>query len=179
MSSLRSHGIEREAFKCESPGPWYYEQRELGFNYRLTDLQAALGLSQLEQLDAFVDRRHILMDRYRAAVGDWPVEFLDEPANCHSAYHLAVLRLNSSSPAQHRNLFKAMRSRRIGVQLHYWPIHLQPYYQHLGFQLGQFPNSKKYAHTCLSLPLFPDLNEAEQDRVLQALDEILKEQGML
>jgi UDP-4-amino-4,6-dideoxy-N-acetyl-beta-L-altrosamine transaminase len=179
LQRLRSHGIERQAFNRESPGPWYYEQQKLGFNYRLTDLQAALGLSQLQHLDAFVDRRRVLIDRYRAAVTDWPVAFLDEPAECRSAYHLAVLKITSATPAQHRELFVAMRARQIGVQLHYWPIHLQPYYQHLGFQLGQFPNSEIYAHTCLSLPLFPDLNEGEQDRVLKALDESLQEQGLL
>ena len=93
LQRLRSHGIAREAFEYETPGPWYYEQQELGFNYRLTDLQAALGLSQLERLEEFVDCRRALMDRYRTAVEHWPVEFLEEPADCRSAYHLAVLRL--------------------------------------------------------------------------------------
>jgi len=179
LQRLRSHGIEREAFELESPGPWYYEQQELGFNYRLTDLQAALGLSQLQRLAAFVDRRRALMERYRAAVATWPVRFLEEPADCRSSYHLAVLRLASATPAQHRTLFEALRARRIGVQLHYWPIHLQPYYRRLGFQPGAFPQAEAYGTSCLSLPLFPALTEAEQDRVVQALSESLQEQGLL
>jgi UDP-4-amino-4,6-dideoxy-N-acetyl-beta-L-altrosamine transaminase len=179
LERLRSHGIEREAFELESPGPWYYEQQELGFNYRLTDLQAALGLSQLQRLAAFVDRRRALMERYRAAVAAWPVAFLEEPADCRSAYHLAVLRLASATPVQHRALFEALRARRIGVQLHYWPIHLQPHYRRLGFQPGAFPEAEAYATSCFSLPLFPALTDAEQDRVLQALGESLQEQGLL
>jgi dTDP-4-amino-4,6-dideoxygalactose transaminase len=178
LQRLRSHGIAREAFELESPGPWYYEQQELGFNYRLTDLQAALGLSQLERLDEFVDRRRALMARYRAAVSSWPVKFLDEPAECSSAYHLAVLRLTTASPGQHRALFEAMRACQIGVQLHYWPIHLQPHYLRLGFKAGDFQHAESYGTSCLSLPLFPGLTEAEQDRVLQALGESLHEQGL-
>ena len=179
LQRLRSHGIAREAFEFESPGPWYYEQQELGFNYRLTDLQAALGLSQLERLAAFVDRRRALVARYRTAMADWPVDLLEEPTDCRSAYHLAVLRCPGASPAQHRALFEGMRARRIGVQLHYWPIHLQPHYQRLGFRVGDYPCAETYAHTCFSLPLFPSLSDAEQERVLDALAECLREQGWL
>ena len=179
LQRLRSHGIVRDGFEQPSPGPWYYEQQELGFNYRLTDLQAALGLSQLQRLTEFVDRRQALMARYRASLADGPGVFLEEPADCRSAYHLAVLRCPNTSPAQHRALFEAMRARRIGVQLHYWPIHLQPHYRRLGFAAGAFPNAETYARTCFSLPLFPALTEAEQDRVLQALGECLREQGLL
>jgi len=139
-----------------------------------------LGLSQLERLAAFVDRRRALVARYRTAVADWPVvDLLEEPADCRSAYHLAVLRCPGASPAQHRALFEGMRARRIGVQLHYWPIHLQPYYQRLGFRLGDYPCAETYALTCFSLPLFPSLSDAEQERVLDALAECLREQGWL
>ena len=179
LQRLRSHGIAREAFEFESPGPWYYEQQELGFNYRLTDLQAALGLSQLERLEAFVDRRRALVDRYRTAVSDWPVDLLEEPSDCRSAYHLAVLRCPGASSAQHRKLFEGMRARGIGVQLHYWPIHLQPYYQRLGFRVGDYPSAETYARTCFSLPLFPSLSQSEQGRVLDALADCLREQGLL
>ena len=179
LQRLRSHGIAREAFEYETPGPWYYEQQELGFNYRLTDLQAALGLSQLERLEEFVDCRRALMDRYRTAVEHWPVEFLEEPADCRSAYHLAVLRCPAATPAQHRAIFEGMRARRIGVQLHYWPIHLQPHYQRLGFRAGDYPCAERYACTSFSLPLFPSLCDAEQERVLSALAECLREQRCL
>ena len=179
LKRLCSHGIERESFELDSPGPWYYEQQELGFNYRLTDLQASLGLSQLQSLEAFVDRRHTLMARYRKAMADWPVAFLEVPEDCRSSYHLAVLRLPNATPVQHRSVFEALRARRIGVQLHYWPIHLQPYYRRLGFQHGAYPEAEAYATSCLSLPLFPALAEAEQDRVLRALGESLQEQRLL
>ena len=179
LQRLRSHGIVRDRFRFPSPGPWYYEQQELGFNYRLTDLQAALGLSQLQRLSQFVDRRRDLMARYRDAITDWPVVFLDEPADCRSSYHLAVLRMPGISPAHHLALFEGMRACRIGVQLHYWPIHLQPHYRSLGFEAGTFPLAETYATSCFSLPLYPDLTESDQDRVLQALNQCLREQNLL
>lgn len=179
LQRLRSHGIVRDVFELPSPGPWYYEQQELGFNYRLTDLQAALGLSQLQRLSAFVDRRQALMARYRAALADGPAVFLEEPEDCRSAYHLAVVSVPGVSAAQHLALFEGMRARRIGVQLHYWPIHLQPHYRRLGFDPGAYPNAEAYARTSFSLPLFPDLTEQQQNRVLDALRACLQEQGLL
>ena len=179
LQRLRSHGIVRDGFELPSPGPWYYEQQELGFNYRLTDLQAALGLSQLQRLNAFVDRRQALMARYRAAVADGPAVFLEEPEDCRSAYHLAVVSVPGVSAAQHLAVFEGMRARRIGVQLHYWPIHLQPHYRRLGFEPGAYPNAEAYAHSSFSLPLFPDLTEQQQRRVLEALLACLQEQDLL
>ncbi|WP_115126996.1 UDP-4-amino-4,6-dideoxy-N-acetyl-beta-L-altrosamine transaminase [Synechococcus sp. GEYO] len=178
LQRLRSHGISRDAFEQSSPGPWYYEQQELGFNYRLTDLQASLGLSQLRRLTEIVDRRQELMARYRQLVQGWPSSFLDEPANCRSSYHLAVITIPDASPNQHRALFEGMRAARIGVQLHYWPIPLQPHYRRLGFKPGDFPLAERYANTSFSLPLFPAMTEADQDRVLSCLEALLKQQGL-
>ena len=178
LQRLRSHGISRDGFEQDSPGPWYYEQQELGFNYRLTDLQASLGLSQLQRLAEFVDRRRELMARYRRLVGGWPVHFLEEPADSRSSYHLAVVSIPAATIAQHRALFEGMRAAGIGVQLHYWPIPLQPYYRRLGFEPGQFPLAERYASTSFSLPLFPAMTDADQDRVLQTLQSLLEQQGL-
>jgi len=177
LQRLRSHGINRDSFEHTSPGPWYYEQQDLGFNYRLTDLQASLGLSQLQRLTEIVDRRHELMDRYRQLIHGWPVRFLEEPANCRSSYHLAVVNIPDASPEQHRALFEGMRDAHIGVQLHYWPIPLQPHYRRLGFNPGDFPSAELYSRTSFSLPLFPDMTQADQDRVLYCLRVLLKQQG--
>ena len=178
LQRLRSHGISRDSFENTPPGPWYYEQQELGFNYRLTDLQASLGLSQLRRLSEIVDRRQELMARYRKLVEGWPLRFLEEPANCRSSYHLAVVAIPEASPQQHRALFEGMREARIGVQLHYWPIPLQPHYQRLGFKRGDFPLAENYANTSFSLPLFPAMTEADQDRVWSCLLALLKQQGL-
>ena len=178
LQRLRSHGISRDAFEQTSPGPWYYEQQELGFNYRITDLQASLGLSQLQRLGEIVDRRQALMARYRKLVQDWPLRFLDEPDLCRSSYHLAVVTIPDASPQQHRALFEGMRAAQIGVQLHYWPIPLQPHYRRLGFQSGDFPAAERYATSSFSLPLFPSMTDADQDRVLLCLQHLLQQQGL-
>lgn len=179
LTSFRSHGIARDGFELESPGPWYYEQQELGFNYRLTDLQAALGLSQLQRLGDFIERRRLLANLYRKAFQNWPVCLLEEPADCRSSYHLAVVRCPDASCSSHRAIFEGMRAAHIGVQLHYWPIPLQPHYRRLGFKPGDFPNAERYAHTCFSLPLFPAMTESDQDYVLLTMERLLKELGFL
>ena len=179
LQLIRSHGISREEFEQESPGPWYYEQQGLGFNYRLTDLQASLGLSQLRRLTDIVDIRRMLMDRYRRLTDGWPIRFLEEPAESRSSYHLAVVSIDQATPQQHRALFEGMRAESIGVQLHYWPIPLQPHYRRLGFREGQFPLAERYATTSFSVPLFPELTESDQDRVLTTLKVLLKQQGLI
>jgi len=180
IDSLRGHGIDRVNFEFNSPGPWYYEQQELGFNYRMTEFQAALGLSQLQRLDQFVASRQSLMKFYRNAIQDWPgIDFLEEPKNVYSSYHLAVLRLEYASPKQHRKLFEWMRVNGVWVQLHYWPIHLHPYYRRLGFVEGQFPVAESYALTSFSLPLFYRLTNEQQCDVLRILKEGLAQNGLL
>jgi UDP-4-amino-4,6-dideoxy-N-acetyl-beta-L-altrosamine transaminase len=177
MAELRSHGIVREVERFEWPpaGPWVYEQQQLGFNYRMTDLQAALGMSQLQRLDEIVDERNRQLQSYRELLTELPVRLLDMPEGVLSAVHLAVIRLKEASPAQHRQVFEGLRANGIGVQLHYSPVHLQPYYRRLGFGEGHFPESEAYATSAFSLPLFPGLTDQEQERVVDALSRQLEQ----
>jgi UDP-4-amino-4,6-dideoxy-N-acetyl-beta-L-altrosamine transaminase len=176
MAGLRSHGIVREPERFERPpaGPWVYEQQQLGFNYRMTDLQAALGLSQLNRLEAIVAERNRLLHSYREQLAELPVRLLDVPEDVLSAVHLAVIRLARASPGKHRQVFEGLRANGSGVQLHYSPVHLQPYYRRLGFGDGQFPNSEAYAKSAISLPLFPGLSGDEQQRVVAAIKQELE-----
>jgi UDP-4-amino-4,6-dideoxy-N-acetyl-beta-L-altrosamine transaminase len=176
MAELRSHGIVREPQRFEQPpaGPWVYEQQQLGFNYRITDLQAALGLSQLQRLDAIVAERNRQLQTYREMLAALPVRLLEVPNDVLSAVHLAVIRLEGASPVHHRQVFEGLRAHGIGVQLHYSPVHLQPYYRRLGFGEGQFPQSEAYATSAISLPLFPGLSAEEQQRVAAALNQELE-----
>jgi UDP-4-amino-4,6-dideoxy-N-acetyl-beta-L-altrosamine transaminase len=175
MADLRSHGITKDEARFErpAPGPWSYEQQDLGFNYRLTDLQAALGLSQLERLEAIVTERQRLLEVYRQQLAALPVSLLEIPASVRSALHLAVIRLHDRDHLHHRRVFEGLRAAGIGVQLHYSPVHLQPYYRRLGFAEGDFPESEAYARNAISLPLYPGLQEHEQARVVQVLSTLL------
>ena len=172
MALLRSHGITREAAEMthEADGPWYYQQIELGFNYRMTDLQAALGLSQLKRLDAFVACRHRLAGFYRQYLAGLPVAVQSQPVNCYSALHLFVIRLQSADcKKSHREVFCRLRDAGIGVNLHYIPVHLQPYYRQRGFKQGDFPQAERYYAEALTLPLYPDLSELQQLHVIATL----------
>ena len=176
MAELRSHGIVRDAERFERPaaGPWVYEQQQLGFNYRMTDIQAALGFSQLQRLDEIVIERNRQLELYRELLAELPVQLLEVPDDVLSSVHLAVIRLQQATADQHRQLFEGLRSAGIGVQLHYSPVHLQPYYLALGFAEGQYPEAEAYASSAISLPLFPGLNPADQQRVASVLAEQLQ-----
>ena len=175
MVELRSHGITKDAehFENQPAGPWVYEQQGLGFNYRLTDIQAALGLSQLQRLECVVVERNRLFKRYQDLLADLPLRLLEIPKEVRSSVHLAVICLMDSTPAKHRSVFEYLRSVGIGVQLHYVPVHLQPYYQRLGFKQGNFPEAEAYASHAISLPLFPGLSDEDQIRVAESLTKIL------
>ncbi len=177
MAELRSHGIVRDAELFEKPaaGPWVYEQQQLGFNYRMTDLQAALGKTQLQRLDEIVAERNGQLQRYRALLADLPVRLLDVPEVVLSSVHLAVIRLNQATADQHRQVFEGLRAAGIGVQLHYSPVHLQPYYRRLGFHEGDFPEAEAYATNAISLPLYPGLQEKDLQRVADTIDRLLKQ----
>lgn len=181
MAELRSHGIVRDVERFERPaaGPWVYEQQQLGFNYRITDLQAALGLSQLQRLDGIVAERNRQLQRYRELLADLPVRLLEVPQGVLSSVHLAVIRLMRATAEQHRGVFEGLRSAGIGVQLHYFPVHLQPFYRGLGFAEAQFPEAEAYASSAISLPLFPGLTETDQGRVFNALRQSLQQQALL
>jgi len=175
MAELRSHGIVREPERFGQPpaGPWVYEQQQLGFNYRLTDLQAALGLSQLERLEGIVAERQRLLEVYCQKLAALQVSLLEIPPCVRSALHLAVIRLHNGDPEHHRRVFEGLRTAGIGVQLHYSPVHLQPYYRRLGFAEGDFPEAEAYARNAISLPLYPGLKAQEQERVVQVLASLL------
>lgn len=175
MAQLRSHGITREAGEMTEPshGPWYYQQLDLGYNYRMTELQAALGLSQLGRLDAFVARRRTLAARYDRLLASLPCQRPWQHPDTASSWHLYVIRLpEGTSPERHREVFEALRAQGIGVNLHYIPIHLQPYYQ---ARYGQrhFAEAERYYRQAISLPLHAELTDAEQDRVVAVLSECL------
>lgn len=175
---LRSHGITRDAAHMvrEPDGPWYYEQIELGFNYRMTDIQAALGASQLERVDGFVERRRLLADRYDTQLRGLPLTHLAQRPDAYSSFHLYVVRLelNAIGKSQ-RQVFDELRDLGIGVNLHYIPVHTQPYYRHLGFKRGDFPVAEAYYGEAMTLPLYPALTFDMQDRVISALHTVLGE----
>jgi UDP-4-amino-4,6-dideoxy-N-acetyl-beta-L-altrosamine transaminase len=175
MAELRSHGIVREAERFARPaaGPWVYEQQQLGFNYRITDIQAALGLSQLQRLDGIVAERNLQLQCYRELFADLSVRLFEVPEDVLSSVHLAVIRLQQSTAEQHRQVFEGLRAAGIGVQLHYSPVHLQPYYRHMGFKEGQFPEAEAYATSAISLPLYPGLEVEDQGKVVNTLSTLL------
>jgi UDP-4-amino-4,6-dideoxy-N-acetyl-beta-L-altrosamine transaminase len=173
---LRGHGVTRDSGQMteESHGAWYYQQLELGFNYRITDLQAALGLSQLARLDDFLVRRQALAARYQQLLAGLPVSVQAPQAEAESAWHLFVVRLQGDNlQRSHREVFDGMRAAGVGVNLHYIPIHLQPYYRELGFKPGDFPQAEAYYAGALSLPMYPGLSDAQQDHVVDSLRGLL------
>ncbi len=176
MELLRSHGITRDTDKMthEPDGPWYYQQVDLGFNYRMTELQAALGVSQMDRLDAFVERRHELASRYNELLAELPVLTPWQHPDSYSGLHLYVIRLKLDQIRKtHREVFEGLREAGIGVNLHYIPVHTQPYYQNLGFQNGDFPESESYYREAISLPMFQGLTNAQQDEVVEALKRVV------
>lgn len=173
---LRSHGITRDPVQMsgDSHGPWYYQQIELGFNYRMTDIQAALGVSQLSRLDEFIVRRNYLAKRYRQAFLNLPVQLPRVHPDSLSAFHLYVIRLKLEKLSKtKRQIFEELRESGIGVNLHYIPIHTQPYYQIMGFKEGDFPEAESYYHEAITLPLYSGLSDVDQDCVIAAVSEVL------
>jgi UDP-4-amino-4,6-dideoxy-N-acetyl-beta-L-altrosamine transaminase len=185
MRMLRSHGITRELERFlqrgapdrtdvgppdAARGAWYYEQRMLGFNYRITDIQAALGASQLERLTDYLDRRNTLAGRYQRALHDLPLRLPSVRPENRSAFHLYVVRLIADSlSVTHGQVFADLRRQGIGVNLHYMPVHLQPYYRELGFVPGQFPEAEAHGREAITLPLFAGLSDQAQDEVVSCV----------
>lgn len=170
LVQLRSHGVTRgqALSNVESHGGWYYEQTELGFNYRLTDLQAALGLSQLGRIDEFISRRRELAARYDEALSGLPLTAQWQGPAVTSSRHLYPIQLHAGA-AKRRQVYDCLRAAGIGVQVHYIPVHLHPYYRALGFANGDFPNAEHYYGGAISLPLHPSLSDADQARVIETL----------
>lgn len=176
MALYRSHGITRDQAQMqnESHGGWYYEQVDLGFNYRMTELQAALGVTQMTRLDDFVSARHKLAIRYNQLLAELPVTLPYQLKGTYSGLHLYVIRLQLDKiTITHRDVFEALREKGIGANLHYIPVHTQPYYQNMGFKVGDFPESECYYQEAISLPMFHAMMEEQQDTVIRVLSEVI------
>ncbi|MDQ1362602.1 MAG: hypothetical protein QG652_462 [Pseudomonadota bacterium] len=172
MALLRSHGITREPSQMThaSDGPWYYQQIDLGFNYRMTELQAALGVSQMNRLDQYVAQRHVLARRYDGLLANLPVITPWQLPDSYSGLHLYVIRLQPDKNGKsHKQVFESLREQGIGVNLHYIPVHTQPYYLKMGFKSGDFPEAERYYAEAISLPMYSGLSEVQQDQVVAAL----------
>jgi len=173
MAQLRSHGIIRDPEEMLRPdeGDWYYEQHSLGFNFRMTELQAALGHSQVKRLDSFIDRRNTIVGRYLDAFDGLGLKFVAPLEESHSSYHLMIIQLPDE--LERKAIFDAMRTAGIWVHVHYFPVHLQPYYLKLGFSEGDYPNAESFYKHCLTLPLYPDLTFEQQDYICDTLKGLL------
>ena len=176
MTLLRSHGITRDPMRMtqEVDGPWYYQQIDLGYNYRMTELQAALGVSQMQRLDTYVARRHELATRYDQLLADLPVITPWQHSDSYSGMHLYVIRLKLEKIRKtHPQVFDALREQGIGVNLHYIPVHTHPYYQRMGFKMGDFLYAEQYYSEAISLPIYQTMTDAQQDRIVLALNRTL------
>lgn len=173
---LRSHGVTRDQdlMTREPDGAWYYQQVDLGFNYRMTELQAALGISQMKSLESFVTRRHQLAHRYNQRLSGLPIKLPNQHIDSYSGMHLYIIRLKLSYISKtHQQVFEELRSEGIGVNLHYIPIHTQPYYQNMGFKYGDFPEAEEYYREAISIPLFHGMSDEQQEYVIEALYKVL------
>ncbi len=176
MRLLRTHGITRDPVRLEhDDAPWYYEQQDLGYNYRMPDVLAALGRSQLRRLDDYVNRRHALARRYDELLAGLPLALpIYETPEARSALHLYVVQVDEEKVGKtRREVFEALRAAGIGVQVHYIPVHLQPFYRRAGFTTGAFPAAEAFYARCMSLPMFPRLTEEQQEDVVNALKKAL------
>lgn len=176
MDLLRSHGVTRNTalMNKETEGAWYYQQVELGFNYRMTELQAALGVSQMHRLTQFVEKRHTISNKYNEILKDLPIILPYQIPESYSGLHLYVIRLKLGElKVSRKQVFEALRAKGIGVNVHYIPVHTQPYYENLGFKLGDFPVAEAYYDSAISLPMYPDLTDAQIQYVYESLKEVL------
>ena len=170
LRRLRSHGITRDPgeMTCAPDGPWYYQQIELGYNYRMTDIQGALGLSQMKRLDEFVTKRQIIARRYEQLLATLPALTPWQHGDCYSSFHLYVVRLDRSAVI-HREVFERFLVNGIGVNLHYIPVYRHPYYARMGFNPNDFPEAERYYAEAITLPIFPTLTEEQQLEVVKCL----------
>ena len=173
MLCLRSHGITREtSLMTHIPdGPWYYEQNQLGFNYRMTEIQAALGISQMKSLDIFIEKRQEIAKKYQLLLMNLPIDLPFQSSDSYSSFHLFIVQINTNKTSTlHLDLFNFMLSSGIGVNLHYIPVHLQPFYSNMGFKANDFPNALSYYKKSISIPIFSGLQENEQKHVIETLE---------
>jgi UDP-4-amino-4,6-dideoxy-N-acetyl-beta-L-altrosamine transaminase len=175
LALFRNHGVTRDESQMTGPshGPWYYEQIELGYNYRITDVQAALGISQMKRLDANVARRHEIAAQYDAKLADLPLQLPFRETFNYSAFHLYVVLLDKARAAERRTVFESLRSQGIGVNVHYIPVHTQPFHREPGRDTGAFPCAEDYYARAISIPMYASLTDDEQDEVVAALESAL------
>jgi UDP-4-amino-4,6-dideoxy-N-acetyl-beta-L-altrosamine transaminase len=176
LSLFRTHGITRDADQMthSSDGGWYYQQIALGLNYRITDIQAALGTSQMSRIDSFVLKRNELADRYNKHLSNLPIVLPKTLEDTYSSYHLYIIKLSENSPIGRKELYDGLKANNIGVNVHYIPVHLQPYYKNIGFSEGDFPEAERFYKNAISIPLHPNLSIDEQDYVIDKVSEYLK-----
>jgi len=177
MQLFRSHGVTRnpELMSKLSESDWYYQQVGLGFNYRMTEMQAALGISQMQRLDEFVTKRHKLQERYDLLLEDLPITKPYQDKDSYSALHLYPIKTQTDKlKSTRREIFEVLRKNDIGVNVHYIPIHTQPYYENMGFRKGDYPNAENYYERAISIPLFHAMTCEQQDQVIVALEKVLK-----
>lgn len=175
LTLLRSHGVTRDPNQMthESEGGWYYQQVALGFNYRMTDLQAALGSSQITRVESFIQKRNELAKRYHSAFAGLPLEVPMDDPTVLSSYHLYIIKVPDKSAVDRYHLYNYLQDKDIGVNVHYIPVHLQPYYKNLGFSAGDFPEAERYYEKAISLPLFPQLTYTDQDYIISKVREVM------
>jgi UDP-4-amino-4,6-dideoxy-N-acetyl-beta-L-altrosamine transaminase len=171
MQLLRSHGITRDTSEMTSPseGAWYYQQIALGFNYRMTDIQAALGSSQMRHLEEWVSRRHVLAAQYDEALARLPLILPRQHHDTYSAWHLYVIQVSDEAPMSRSEMFAALRSDGIGVNVHYIPVHMQPFYRKLGFKPGDFPAAEDYYSRAISIPMYSSMSDPDQRFVIDQI----------
>ena len=171
LKALRNNGIikERKNFKFKNLGPWYYEQHSLGYNFRMNDIQSALGISQLKNLNIFVKKRNKIAKFYCNQLKNLPIKFQKIEKNFYSSYHLFIIKLNIKYKYLHKFFFNYLRSKNILVNLHYLPIHLQPFYRKFGFKKNQFPIAEEYSESAISIPIYPNLRKKDQIKIINLI----------
>ncbi len=168
LKALRNNGIvkDKKKFKFKNLGPWYYEQHSIGYNFRMNDIQSSLGISQLKKIDIFLRKRNKIAKFYYNNLKHLPIEFQRIEKNFYSSYHLFIIKLNSGHKHLHSKFFNFLRSKNVFVNLHYLPIHLQPFYKKFGFKKKQFPVAEEYAETAMSIPIYPNLKKKDQIKII-------------
>ena len=171
LKSLRNNGIIKDTkkFKFKNLGPWYYEQQSIGYNFRMSDIQSALGISQIKNLDTFLRKRNKIAKFYKNELKNLPIKIQKVEKNFYSSYHLFVIKLNEQYKNLHKNLFNYLRLNNIFVNVHYLPIHLQPFYRKYGFKKDQFPVAEEYSQTAISIPVYPNLKKKDQIKVINLI----------